>query len=131
MKRRRSASRLRLPAATRTSSPPVTLNWRAMIDLLEQHRDAIAGLCRKHHVRRLDVFGSASTGEFDPARSDIDFVVEFDEMPGTELLDHYFVLQDALEDISGTRVDLLLEGPIENWIFRESMQRSRANVYAA
>lgn len=43
-----------------------------------RHREAIAALCRRHGVARLEVFGSAARGEdFDPARSDADFLVEF------------------------------------------------------
>ncbi len=45
-----------------------------MIDLIEQNRAAIADLCRKFKVQRLDVFGSATSSQFDPARSDIDFI---------------------------------------------------------
>jgi predicted nucleotidyltransferase len=43
-----------------------------------RHRDTLAALCRLHGVARLDVFGSAARGvDFDPARSDVDLLVEF------------------------------------------------------
>ena len=43
-----------------------------------RHRDTLAALCRRHGVARLDVFGSAARGvDFDPARSDVDLLVEF------------------------------------------------------
>ena len=43
-----------------------------------RHRDELADLCRRHGVARLDVFGSAARGvDFDPARSDVDLLVEF------------------------------------------------------
>lgn len=46
---------------------------------IEQHRAAIAELCRRYRVRRLEVFGSAARGDdFDPARSDFDFLAEFE-----------------------------------------------------
>jgi len=41
------------------------------------HLDAIRELCVKYRVKRLAVFGSAAKGTFDPAKSDVDFVVEF------------------------------------------------------
>ena len=45
---------------------------------IEQKRPAISRICRQHHVRRLEVFGSAARGiDFDPASSDADFLVEF------------------------------------------------------
>ncbi|PYX95689.1 MAG: hypothetical protein DMG63_18520 [Acidobacteria bacterium] len=36
-----------------------------------------APLCRRFRVRRLALFGSSLSSEFDPGRSDLDFVVEF------------------------------------------------------
>ena len=43
-----------------------------------RHRERLAALCRRHGVARLDVFGSAARGmDFDPARSDVDLLVEF------------------------------------------------------
>ena len=56
-------------------STPVT---RALPDLIESHRAEIAQLCARFGVHRLELFGSAATGAFDPARSDVDFLVEFD-----------------------------------------------------
>ncbi len=45
----------------------------------------------------LEVFGSAARGDFDPARSDVDFVVEFERDLPVKALDTYFGLKDALE----------------------------------
>ena len=50
-----------------------------MIPLITQHSDDVAEICRRHHVKRLELFGSAATGDFNPDTSDIDFLVEFDE----------------------------------------------------
>lgn len=50
-----------------------------MLPLIAERRSDIAALCRRFGVRRLVVFGSAARGaDFDPARSDLDFLVEFD-----------------------------------------------------
>jgi len=57
----------------------------AMIDLVQQKRDAIADLARAYGVSTLDIFGSAATGAFteESRTSDIDFIVEFSDMsPG-------------------------------------------------
>ena len=48
-----------------------------MNPLVEQHLEAIRALCREYGVARLEVFGSAATEEFDPDRSDVDFIVEY------------------------------------------------------
>ncbi len=45
---------------------------------VERHRAAIEELCRRYGVTKLDVFGSATREDFDEARSDVDFLVEFE-----------------------------------------------------
>jgi type I restriction enzyme S subunit len=60
-----------------------------MIDI-ELHREELKALCWRFHVRRLDLFGSAARGDFDPERSDMDFLAEFDgahpEVPSVQHL---------------------------------------------
>lgn len=60
------------------------LTLTSSLPRLSAHLEAIRELCRAHGVTRLDVFGSALIAAFDPARSDIDFVVEYD--PKTDLV---------------------------------------------
>jgi predicted nucleotidyltransferase len=68
-----------------------------MIDLIEYNRQAIEDLCRQYGVRRLAVFGSAAKGTFDPATSDLDFVVEMaDYGPGVAM--RFLSFGVALED---------------------------------
>ena len=78
-----------------------------MIDIVTQHRDQIAALCRQYGVRRLDLFGSAATGEFDPATSDLDFVATFADTLSPDYADRYLDFADALEALFGRPVDLL------------------------
>jgi len=35
-----------------------------MVDLIDQHREQLDALCRKHDMARLDVFGSAVRDDF-------------------------------------------------------------------
>ena len=49
-----------------------------MIPVIAERADALWHLCRKHGIRRLDLFGSAAAGTFDTDDSDLDFLVEFD-----------------------------------------------------
>jgi predicted nucleotidyltransferase len=58
-------------------------------------------------VRRLNLFGSAARGDFDPQRSDVDFLVEFDRTHTDAL---YFGLKEALEGLLGRPVDLVESG---------------------
>lgn len=104
-----------------------------MMTILKQSQDELTRLCRKYHVRRLEAFGSAATGqEFDPDTSDIDFLVEF--QPDQDLgpwLKHYFEFQRELETLFGRPVDLVMLSAMRNpWFIREA-NRTRRLLYAA
>ncbi len=99
-----------------------------MIGLVTDNRTQIAALCRQYGVASLDVFGSASTGAFDEASSDIDFIVRFGDMsPG--IANRYLDLAEALERLLGRPVDLMLDGPIRNPYLRRSVDSTRMNVF--
>jgi predicted nucleotidyltransferase len=100
--------------------------------LIEQHRDRIADICRRYAVRRLEVFGSAARGaDFDPARSDADFLVEF--APGSDMpaLRRFFGLAEDLEQLLGRHVDLVEPGAVRNPYLRASIDRVREVVYGS
>jgi len=101
----------------------------AMIDLITNNLSAIAILCQRYGVAKLEVFGSAAADGFDPERSDIDLIVTFmDESPG--LARRFVDFAESLEALFGRRVDLLIDKPFKNPYFRSSVNRSRATIYA-
>lgn len=100
-----------------------------MTPIIEQNRDQIATSCRRVGARRLDIFGSAARGDFDPATSDLDFLVEFDDLPPAQYADAYFALKDSLEALFGRPVDLITEANLENPYFRDRVQAERQPVY--
>jgi predicted nucleotidyltransferase len=97
--------------------------------LVEEHLEAVRALCREHGVRRLDLFGSAATGEFDPATSDLDFVATFADTRSPGYASRYLAFAEALETLFGRPVDLLTENMIENPYFREAVEATRQPVY--
>jgi predicted nucleotidyltransferase len=99
--------------------------------LVEEKRGALLDLCGRHCVRRLDLFGSAATGEFDPASSDLDFLVEIEDLEPAAYSEAYFGLLEDLEQLFGRRVDLVVEAAVTNPYFRESLERTRVRLYAA
>ncbi|MBI3898971.1 MAG: nucleotidyltransferase domain-containing protein [Gammaproteobacteria bacterium] len=88
-------------------------------------------LCRRYRVGRLALFGSAARGDFEPARSDIDFLVEFQPLSPTEHADAYFGLLMALEDLFERPIDLVEEGASRNPFFLQTVEQSSALLYAA
>ncbi|HZL37082.1 MAG TPA: nucleotidyltransferase domain-containing protein [Tepidisphaeraceae bacterium] len=102
-----------------------------MINLIEDQREAIAGLCRRFDVRRLDLFGSAARSEFDPASSDLDFLVEFADRSFVGASDRYFGLLEGLEFLLHRRVDLVDLAAARNPYFLEEALKDRRPIYAA
>ena len=100
------------------------------MNAVDRYRDQIAALCRRFGVRRLDLFGSATTDAFDPARSDLDFLMEFDSDP-SRLFDRYFGLKESLEALYGRTVDLVTAESLQNPYFIEAVNSSRQPVYAS
>jgi uncharacterized protein len=88
----------------------------------------IERICRGLPIRRLGVFGSAVTEAFGPA-SDVDVLVVFDEDNKADLFDKYFELKERLEEVFGREVDLVVEKPFRNPVFRKSVERTRAVIY--
>lgn len=102
-----------------------------MIDIIEHHRPEVAVLCGRFGVQSLEVFGSAANGAFDPAHSDIDFLVEFRQDDAGSLFHRYFGLQEALEQLFGRKIDLVTASALENPYFIAAVNQSRQSVYAS
>lgn len=81
-------------------------------------------------VRRLVLFGSALSEQFDETRSDVDFLVEF--APGVEsYFEAYFGFKETLETLVGRPVDLVTSRALDNPYFAASVRRSSEELYAA
>jgi predicted nucleotidyltransferase len=98
---------------------------------IEQHRPQIESLCREFGVTRLELFGSAARGDFDPATSDYDFFVEFEDRGWKGSFKRYMGLKLALEDLLRRQVDLVEPTATLNPYFAEVANRYRDMVYAA
>lgn len=98
---------------------------------LNPYRPAITSFCVRHQVRRLELFGSAVGPNFDPATSDVDFLVEFADLSPGDYAEHYFALREALIALLGREVDLVVERAVQNPYFLELVGRSRELLFAA
>ena len=100
-----------------------------MEQLLQDKLADIAELCEAYGVLRLEVFGSGATGQFDPQHSDVDFIVQFAPDDRHSLGHRFIELADRLEQLTGHKVDLLSDQPIENPYFRAAVQQTRRPLY--
>lgn len=89
-------------------------------------QDRLHELCRRYHIRKLSVFGSA-LGEAFTADSDIDILVEFDpqHIPGLA----FFTIQDELTSLFKREVDLNTPGFLSRY-FRDQVLREAKVLYA-
>ncbi len=99
---------------------------------IAEHLEAIRALCREFGVLRLEVFGSVCTPEWDPERSDVDFLIESpDDYDFGLWLTRYFELQEALANLLGRKVDLVMTSAIRKKYFLLSISETRELIYAA
>ena len=103
----------------------------AMPTMIEPQLAKVSALCRRYGVRKLELFGSATTGAFDPQTSDLDFLIDFDPGGNESLFHRYFGLNEDLERLLGRRVDLVMIGTLKNPYFIDSVNKTRQTVYAA
>lgn len=97
---------------------------------IQRHRASVASLCRRNGARRLDLFGSANRENFDDRHSDLDFLVEFDDLEPAQYAQAYFALKEGLERLFERPVDLVTENNLDNPYFRQRVQGERQTLYA-
>jgi uncharacterized protein len=97
--------------------------------IVDRNLPAIAELCRRFGVRRLDLFGSAATGCFDPTRSDLDFLVEFEEMTPGNYAKACSRLRESLEQLFGRPIDLLTKSALVNPYLRRQIESEKRTLF--
>ncbi len=102
-----------------------------MIPAVADRASEIKVLCRRYHVRQLGLFGSAASGDYRDEASDLDFLVEFQPPAFEAYASTYFGLLEALEELFGVPVDLVVESAITNPYFLQSVERTRTPLYEA
>jgi predicted nucleotidyltransferase len=89
----------------------------------------IKDLCANHKVSRLFVIGSVLTDRFNKD-SDIDFVVNFADVPLYEYANNYFTLKYSLEALFKRKIDLLEDQALDvNPYLRHSIDSSKQLIY--
>ncbi len=97
--------------------------------IIEQKKDAIDALCRKHRVRALWLFGSATTSKWDPQTSDIDFLVDLGDYE-VGIADRFLGLADDLETVVGRSIDLItVRGLAGNPRLERRVNEHRVKLY--
>lgn len=99
-----------------------------MIDIVADKQAEIEALCRTYEIRRLSLFGSAVGDEWDPAVSDLDFLIDpgvYDDRVARRLMGFLA----GLERLFGERIDAITEQSIDSGLFRDHVMRTAVQLY--
>jgi len=98
---------------------------------IEGRLGAIAEICARHGAQRLELFGAGACHDFDPAVSDLQFLVEFTPGPSRRRAECYFGLLHDIQRLFGRPVDLVDLGALGDGCFLQDVQPSRRVLYGA
>lgn len=100
--------------------------------LIEFNIGKIMELCRKYKVKKLYVFGSILTSNFND-ESDVDLSVDFDkesiEKDNIDWADLFFDFLHSLEALLGRKVDLVFDSHISNKYFKQELDNTKVLIY--
>jgi len=98
------------------------------MNIIEYNLNALIELCKRYRVKELFLFGSALTDKFN-SKSDIDLLVQFENIDILEYFDNYMDFKESLETLLERPVDLLENQAIRNPVFRKVVDREKRLVY--
>lgn len=98
------------------------------MNLIENHSKDIMDLCKTHKVKSLYAFGSVLTDKFN-SESDVDLVVDFQQMDVLDYGDNYYELKFSLENILKRNIDLLEQKAIKNPYFIKNLNQTKKLIY--
>ncbi len=91
-------------------------------------QDKIEAFCRRHHIRKLSLFGSALRNDFNPT-SDVDILVEFE--PGSLVgLIKMASMEIELSQILGRKVDLRTPLELSRYFRQEILETAQVQYVA-
>ena len=97
--------------------------------LPDRGSERLAELCRRCKVKQLDLFGSATRDDFDPDRSDLDFLAIFEDMKPAVYAKAYFDLREGLIELFGRSVDLMTSAGLRNPHLMRRVEAERISLY--
>ena len=98
------------------------------MNLIDTYRNQIIELCDNHKVKELYLFGSVLTDQFNDS-SDIDMLIQFNQVELLEYFDNYMDLKEKLEKMFNRQVDLVENQAVKNPIFRKVLDREKRLLY--
>ena len=97
---------------------------------LAELQSVLTAQCQRHPVKSLKVFGSIARGNAKEG-SDLDLLVQFEDLPATDYARHYFGLLHDIQDAVGCEVDLLTPASITRDSLKKNIQEEAVTIYEA
>ena len=92
--------------------------------------DAIARVCEKYAVKSLYLFGSGADNSITTS-SDLDFLIDYfkdaEGLPKAPF--DYFDVLFSLQDITGEKIDLVVNDALRNSYFKKSLEATKVLIY--
>ncbi|MBI4325627.1 MAG: nucleotidyltransferase domain-containing protein [Chloroflexi bacterium] len=93
---------------------------------IEIDGEKIAGFCRARGIRKLSLFGSVLREDFDPQRSDVDVLAEFEPGALRDSSWDYFLYGEQLGELMGHKVDFCTH--LRPWL-RPLVEKHALTIY--
>ena len=101
-----------------------------MNTLLEDNINQLTELCKIYKVKFMFAFGSVCTSNF-KEESDIDFLIDFENLSIDQYADNYFELHYKLEDLFKREIDLVTKNSLSNPYFIKGIENTKKLIYAS
>lgn len=98
-------------------------------DIIKSRKTDFSSLCKLYDVKNIYAFGSATTESFDETTSDIDLLIELEEMDPIERGEKLLAIWDKLEDFFQRKVDLLTMSSLKNPILKRNIEANKVLIY--
>lgn len=101
-----------------------------MNKIISDKVEELKKLCNAYSVKSMYAFGSVCTDRFND-KSDIDFLISFDNLSIEQYTDNYFDLHYKLENLFNRKIDLLTDKSLSNPYFITGVEQTKKLIYAA
>ena len=107
-----------------------------MVEIVENNIPQIIEMCKKHKLKSLYLFGSATNDKYFHKKSDVDFLYEYDfenypdwDKGDFDVVTNFFILKEALEELLKRKIDLI-PNKLKNPYLIQSIEKSKQLIYA-
>ena len=99
--------------------------------LIKNNINQLIEICKSYDVKRLYAFGSLCTDKFNEETSDIDLIVELDQLDPIKRGEALLSIWDRFEELFGKKVDLLSRTQVRNPYLQEGIDATKQLIYEA